>query len=761
MRNLKRALSLALASAMLMGMMVVGTSASFTDSETYDNITAVEVLSALEVLNGYDDGSFKGENVVTRAELAKILVCLTEGASYDVSGFVGFGIFSDTDGHWADGYIAKCVSKGYILGYDDGSFKPDAIVTTAEACIMLSRVLGEFKAGEDTGSMWALNGIVTATDSGILTDSSLSALEGLTRDDVAQMAFNLLMSEEYVTYSSDDDAYTAVDNAENLAKSVFGLEGSDTTDTMGRPATKYEFDDIDDVIVSDLPDYTFVGENDFTDDIDDEIDADYYTTLSTEYDTNTTSSAYSTSLLAGEIMEVYTYTYDTDKTGAYVVVYSYATASVTKVTYVSDDDVTKVYVSSSKYITLDGDSSEFAVDDVVVYTLGTDNQTIDEMYIAEVVTGTATAKATGYIKVDGVQYYYANSTSLNNEPDLGYEATAILDPNGYILDIDGVSEAGDEYVYVYAYAEGTAGLSNGQAKIVFMDGSSLVVTVDDDDSDIDSSTLIATYTVSDDVYTLTATVDTVVEEDGQTNDAKITAGDTTVYVDGSSGDIDVTLDTVFVDVEEGVAYVGIEEVPTISDAEYVYVTGTDYQVFFITAYGSSSSTTTDGTIVYVNDASDVETQLGTDGEVYKVYNDAYVDGELMADGLWIDDGESALTSATVYILDTVNDAGYVTSVVDSGIFDETSVTVTMISSTKIYGGAQTFSYDDDTVFVVVDDTDFVSTNYEDVSIYVADVSDVIIDADVDTGDDTCTLSVDYDSDYYATTVYIIIDEKGA
>ena len=76
MRNLKRALSLALASVMLLGMMVVGSSAKgiddFTDKAEIVNQDAVAVTSAIGMFEGYEDGSFGPENVVTLAEMAVI-----------------------------------------------------------------------------------------------------------------------------------------------------------------------------------------------------------------------------------------------------------------------------------------------------------------------------------------------------------------------------------------------------------------------------------------------------------------------------------------------------------------------------------------------------------------------------------------------------------------------------------------------------------------------------------------------------------------
>ena len=93
MRNLKRALSVALASAMLLGMMMVGTSAKgiddFTDKDKIVNQDAVAVTAEIGVFDGYENGSFGPENVVTRAEMAVIICTMLYGAGVNVNQFAG------------------------------------------------------------------------------------------------------------------------------------------------------------------------------------------------------------------------------------------------------------------------------------------------------------------------------------------------------------------------------------------------------------------------------------------------------------------------------------------------------------------------------------------------------------------------------------------------------------------------------------------------------------------------------------------------
>ena len=122
MRNLKRALSLALAAIMLVGMMVVSASAAsyndLTDKDQIVNCLLYTSDAALGVINGKEDGSyFDPTGNVTRAEMAKMIATvLNQGA--DVDGlYVGMNTgLTDVKGHWAESYINYCYSLGIIAG---------------------------------------------------------------------------------------------------------------------------------------------------------------------------------------------------------------------------------------------------------------------------------------------------------------------------------------------------------------------------------------------------------------------------------------------------------------------------------------------------------------------------------------------------------------------------------------------------------------------------------------------------------------------
>lgn len=108
---------------------------SFIDVKDGDwfNI-AVSTLVKAKVIEGYEDGTFKPQNNITRAELATIISKFSS-----LKG--GSTIFPDTKGHWADKYINSAYASGWIDGYEDGSFRPQREITRAEMAAMINRFL--------------------------------------------------------------------------------------------------------------------------------------------------------------------------------------------------------------------------------------------------------------------------------------------------------------------------------------------------------------------------------------------------------------------------------------------------------------------------------------------------------------------------------------------------------------------------------------------------------------------------------------------
>ena len=199
MRNLKRTLSLALASVMLVGMMSVGASAvnasDFTDADEIVNKDAVSTMTALGIINGKEDGSyFDPTGNVTRAEMAKMLCVAINGGVDPVLGVKDTPTFTDIKGTWAESYIEYCAANGIIAGRGNNKFDPTGTVSDTEAAKMLLGVLG-YNAEKSglVGNDWAINTNVLANQNGLYKNlANLNANTLLTRDNAAQMIYNAL-----------------------------------------------------------------------------------------------------------------------------------------------------------------------------------------------------------------------------------------------------------------------------------------------------------------------------------------------------------------------------------------------------------------------------------------------------------------------------------------------------------------------------------------------------------------------------------------
>ena len=111
-------------------------SSGYSDVKTGDWFNnAVSTLSNAGIIAGYEDGSFKPNGYITRAEFATIAARF-----FDVT-YNGKDLFPDISGHWAKDYINQAANKGFVNGYEDGTFKPDRNITRAEAVTLVNRTL--------------------------------------------------------------------------------------------------------------------------------------------------------------------------------------------------------------------------------------------------------------------------------------------------------------------------------------------------------------------------------------------------------------------------------------------------------------------------------------------------------------------------------------------------------------------------------------------------------------------------------------------
>ena len=236
MRNLKRALSLALASIMVLGLMVVGASAAsfndFTDKDEIKNSEAVNTMVSLGVISGKSDGSYDPTGSLTRAEACTLIARMLGGGKDPILGSNIKSNFKDTQGHWAENYIAYCANLGIIAGVGDGNFKPDDTLTGSAAAKMVLCALGYKPEFEGIGGAnWELatNTLATKIDlyNGLET---LNPSATISRDDVAQLIYNGVQAQE-VEYRNLQGDYSgtlyATENGTMLANrfGVVKVEG--------------------------------------------------------------------------------------------------------------------------------------------------------------------------------------------------------------------------------------------------------------------------------------------------------------------------------------------------------------------------------------------------------------------------------------------------------------------------------------------------------------------------------------------------------
>ena len=113
------------------------TDSGFSDvksSDWYNN--AVSTMVNAGIITGYNDGTFRPNDLITRAEFATI------AARFLSDPYSLQDRFYDTEGHWAEVYINRAAEVGWINGYNDGSFRPDKAITRAEAMTLVNAVLG-------------------------------------------------------------------------------------------------------------------------------------------------------------------------------------------------------------------------------------------------------------------------------------------------------------------------------------------------------------------------------------------------------------------------------------------------------------------------------------------------------------------------------------------------------------------------------------------------------------------------------------------
>lgn len=253
MKNFKKVLALVLAIATILSFATIASAATadFKDAKDVTHTEAVDVLSAIGVLNGYKDGEYKPNRVITRAEAAKIIAMFDNGDT-DIKELYAPVNFTDVKaGHWAESFISYCYHTGIIAGVGNNKYAPDADVTGVQFLKMVLVVLG-FDAKEEglVGTGYSVRARNLARAIGLLNGigNDFDYTKGLTRDNAAQIMLNALQTStvEYgkvvtiapgVAFIGDSKAtFTG-----KLLADEWNLHVENTIDAFGRPGHKWSF----------------------------------------------------------------------------------------------------------------------------------------------------------------------------------------------------------------------------------------------------------------------------------------------------------------------------------------------------------------------------------------------------------------------------------------------------------------------------------------------------------------------------------------
>ena len=187
---------------MMLSVMVVGAGAAFSDQSKIKNTEAVDACTALNIIGGYPDGSFKPEGNITRAEVTKMICVALNGGKNPAVSTNTTPTFSDVRNNanaaWAEGYIESCAAQGIVSGVGGGKFAPNGNVTGVQLAKMLLVSLGYKSENEGfTGNAWATNVNTIASAKGLYEGlETLDVSAALTRDSAARMIWNALQAYE-------------------------------------------------------------------------------------------------------------------------------------------------------------------------------------------------------------------------------------------------------------------------------------------------------------------------------------------------------------------------------------------------------------------------------------------------------------------------------------------------------------------------------------------------------------------------------------
>ena len=565
---MKKFLSLVLALVMTMSLVTISAGAKdFTDADDVTYVEAVDVLSAVKVVDGYTDGAFKPTTQLNRGQAAKILCNMILGPTTASALKADAAPFKDVaaDNTFA-AYIAYCAKEGIIDGYTDGTFRPTAPLTGYAFMKLLLGALGYDKDVEGyNGPNWSINVAKRALNIG-LDDGLVEDFDGtkiVTREEACLFALNTLKADmvEYDTKTNISVGGAEVVIAGSKAKEVANNAKTETifeddtmqfaekyftnlklvdgaTDAFARPSNQWKLKAETIGTYAKTPDLTYTKSADSGDIYADlglsstiakgkvtvyvdgaEDDTLAYAIKKGDDDNSFGANGVLTEVFYDDkadsviITEVNTWVAEVSKTVA-------ATSKKDAYVVIVPESVKPTGVSGNQEFETD---EKFEDDAFVLYTYSQKDEEVKSLAVAEMVSGTATRTENKKANTDENKAIYIGDTAYKfsaqsdgvklEDASVNNDYEVYLDAYGYAIYVKEIDEIG-EYALVMS-AQDKGDFSSNRALLVFADGTEKVVdtaknykVAAGNANSIQPGTIV-TYKVDDGVYTLKPVAKTI------------------------------------------------------------------------------------------------------------------------------------------------------------------------------------------------------------------------------------------------------------
>ena len=559
---MKKFLSLVLALVMTMSLVTVSAGAKdFTDSTKIQYNEAVDVMSAVKVIDGYAEGDFRPSTTLTRGAAAKIICNLILGPTTAGALVADAAPYKDVPtNHTFAGYIAYCQKEGIISGYADGTFRPANSLTGYAFMKMLLGALGYDAEVEGyTGPNWSVNVAKRALNIGLADDlnGEFNGVKAVNREEACLYALNTLTADmvEYDAKTTVSTNGTTVVIAGSKAKEMVNNGNTDgkifTKDGVMQFAEKY-FDNLtvktgsDDfsrpanvwkVKAEEIGTYTNTPDASYTKKV--EV-GDIYKDLglgskiekknvSVYVDGVANASQPAYAITKGDdankygdngvLTEVF---YDDDAETVTITEINTYIGSINKTVKATDKKDAYVVVTAEGPVPVQGFDNEFETDEkfeddaYVLYTYSLSAKEIKSVELAKKVEGKVTVAENSdtnnndkkALTIDGTRYKAAKMIGGENLADVSVKQdyTIYVDSYGYMIYVEENEEIGD-YALILNIKGGSDWYLGNRVELLFTDGTTKIVTTDKDYAAKKGMTKnqIVTYKVNDGgEYTLKA-----------------------------------------------------------------------------------------------------------------------------------------------------------------------------------------------------------------------------------------------------------------